>query len=186
MLFRSIYALNDRGSARRMLKKYKEAEDDYTKAIALDKFQNAFLLNNRGTLRRDFLNNLDGAIEDYTNAIKIDTNYTIAYNNRGWAKYLKEDFKGAVEDYQKALIINSNYAFSWNNMGIAYFKLEQYSKAVEAYNEAIKIDPKYGNAYLNRGSAKELMKDFKGACLDWQKAKELGVEEAKDFLKDCK
>ena len=42
--------------------------------------------NNRGQIkyrRVDF----DGAIEDYTNALKVDKNYAVAYYNRGQIHY---------------------------------------------------------------------------------------------------
>ncbi|MEA3451547.1 MAG: tetratricopeptide repeat protein, partial [Bacteroidota bacterium] len=73
----------------------------------------------------------------------------------------------------------------WNNLGTARFQLEDYTGAIDAYNEAIKIKPEYGFAYSNRGSAKELTKDFKGACKDWKKAVELGIKEAENYLQDC-
>ena len=44
----------------------------------------------------------------------------------------------------------------------------------------------YGYAYLNRGIAKEMLRDNIGACEDWKKATQLGVESAKNYTGDCK
>jgi len=43
------------------------------------------------------------------------------------------------------------------------------------------MDSNYGNAYLNRANAKEMNRDLNGACEDWHKAKELGVELGKNY-----
>jgi hypothetical protein len=45
----------------------------------------------------------------------------------------------------------------------------------------LESDPNYGSAYLNRANAKEMLRDQEGACNDWQKAKELGVELGKTY-----
>ncbi|MEA3452133.1 MAG: tetratricopeptide repeat protein, partial [Bacteroidota bacterium] len=87
-----VYAYNDRAATRRMIGKYIDAEQDYNKAIALDNNQHAFIYNNRGTLKRDFLKNFDDAIADYSLALSVEPNYVIALNNRGRARYLNGDF----------------------------------------------------------------------------------------------
>jgi hypothetical protein len=44
----------------------------------------------------------------------------------------------------------------------------------------------YAAAYLNRGIAKEMIRDPKGACRDWERAKKLGNEAASKYMSDCK
>ena len=39
---------------------------------------------------------------------------------------------------------------------------------------------------MNRGIAKELLRDDAGACADWKKAIELGVQTAANYSGDCK
>jgi tetratricopeptide (TPR) repeat protein len=59
-------------------------------------------------------------------------------------------------------------------------------KAIKDFDKAIALDSNYGYAYLNRGIAKELIRDHSGACIDWEKAKELGVKNGKIFFEqDC-
>lgn len=41
----------------------------------------------------------EGAIEDYSRAIKFDPKNPSLYNNRGLAKYALGNYQGAVEDY---------------------------------------------------------------------------------------
>ena len=66
---------------------------------------------------------------------------------------------------------------------MSYYKLKRYEDAISAYTRAIEINQKYGYAYLERGSAKEMLKDMVGACADWQKAFDLGVTVAGDYVK---
>ena len=50
-----------------------------------------------------YLDDMKGAIVDYTNAIKIDSNFVEAYRKRGLAKETLKDFSGAIVDYTKAI-----------------------------------------------------------------------------------
>ena len=45
----------------------------------------------------------DGAIADYNQAIKINPNYALAYNNRGNIKRTKGDIDGAIADFDRAI-----------------------------------------------------------------------------------
>ncbi|MFM5956144.1 MAG: tetratricopeptide repeat protein, partial [Dolichospermum sp.] len=51
---------------------------------------------------RNDLGDKQGAIDDYTQAIKINPNYAQAYGNRGIAKAQSGDKQGAREDLQRA------------------------------------------------------------------------------------
>ena len=46
---------------------------------------------------------LDGAIADFNQAIRLDPNYALAYRNRGNAKRKKGDVDGAIADYNRAI-----------------------------------------------------------------------------------
>ena len=55
----------------------------------------------RGTVY-DNLNNYKRAIEDYNQAIRLKTNYALAYNNLGRAYFLQSKNKLGCPDVQKA------------------------------------------------------------------------------------
>jgi tetratricopeptide (TPR) repeat protein len=68
----------------------------------------ASLFYNRG-LARAYLDNLDGAIEDFTRALQDRPNYADAYNNRGFAYAKKGLLRAALSDLDNALTINPHH-----------------------------------------------------------------------------
>lgn len=46
---------------------------------------------------------LDGAIQDYTEAIRLNPDNDPAYNNRGVARKNKVDLDGAIQDFTEAI-----------------------------------------------------------------------------------
>jgi tetratricopeptide (TPR) repeat protein len=65
--------------------------------------------------RKDY----EGAIADYTQAIRINPNYAEAYNNRGWVRNRAGDFQGAIADLNQVIRINPNDANAYFSRGLA-------------------------------------------------------------------
>ena len=97
--------------------------------------------------------NYKNAVKYYTKAIKINSNYAYAYNNRGLAYKNLKEYDKAIENYDKALNINPKYAKAYNNRGNAYYYRKKYDKAIIDYDKAIQLNPNYAAAYSNRGNA---------------------------------
>src|SRR6266404_1188228 len=76
--------------------------------------------NNRG-YAYSHKGDLDRAIADYSEAIRIDPKDAIAFNNRGSAYSHKGDLDRAIADYSEAIRLNPKDAIAFNNRGIAYF-----------------------------------------------------------------
>src|SRR6188768_1702942 len=57
----------------------------------------------------------DQAIADYTTAIQLKPDYAEAYNNRGFAYYLKGDAERAIADYTRAIALRPNYPKAYNS-----------------------------------------------------------------------
>ena len=62
--------------------------------------------------------NYQGAIDDYTKSIEMNSQNADAYYNRGIAKYDSEDYQGAIDDYTKAIEIDPEYTSAYDNRGI--------------------------------------------------------------------
>jgi tetratricopeptide (TPR) repeat protein len=92
------------------------------------------------------LQNLDNAVEDYTEAIrgspKESFHLNILYNNRGNTFYEKGDFDRALTDYDEAIKINPTDAVLVCNRADAYLKKGNKTNALSDYNRAIEIQPK--------------------------------------------
>ena len=67
----------------------------------------ALILNENGLVKYE-KDNLEGALEDYNTAIKLDPNYANAYYNRGNAKSKKGDLEGAIADYNRYKILTKD------------------------------------------------------------------------------
>jgi tetratricopeptide (TPR) repeat protein len=62
----------------------------------------------------------DRAIQDYEEALRLNSKNSIAYNNRGVAYYRKKQYDRAIEDYTRAVQLNPNYAQAFANRALAY------------------------------------------------------------------
>jgi len=109
--------------------------------------------NNRGSAyyaKGDY----NKAVEDYDQAIRLDSNLAIAYKNRGLTYSKIGGYDEAFADYDKAVsldpnlvILDSNLAIAYNNRGSSYFKMGYYDKAISDYSRAIKLNPDNIQAY---------------------------------------
>jgi tetratricopeptide (TPR) repeat protein len=113
----------------------------------------------------------DRAIEEYTQAIRLDPNYAAAYNNRGWAYNGKGDYDRGIADCTQAIRLDPNMAAAYNNRGRAYNGKGDYDRAIADYTQAIRIDPNMAAAYNNRGNVyHNNKKDYNRAIADYEAA----------------
>jgi tetratricopeptide (TPR) repeat protein len=64
---------------------------------------------------KKLLNDYQGAISDFTKAIKYNPNFAEAYYRRGSTKILLNDNEGALSDYDKAVELNPELAKALNH-----------------------------------------------------------------------
>jgi tetratricopeptide (TPR) repeat protein len=86
-------------------------------------------------------NDFDKAIADYTQAIRLDPNYEIAYQSRGALYNFKGDYDKAIADNTQAIRINPNGPFNYSNRATAYFNKRNYKQAREDVNKALQLNP---------------------------------------------
>ena len=131
--------------------------------------QNAQFYNNRGNARY-FLEDNQGAIDNFTQVIQIDPNDAYAYFLRGKARSNLGDYQGAIDDFTQAIKINPNYADAYYDRGNTRSDLGDYQGAIDDFTQAIKINPNYADAYNNRGFARYFLGDKQGAIDDYTQA----------------
>jgi len=128
------------------------------------------------------------AIEYLDEAIKLEPNFSWAYNNRGNVYRDLGQYQRAIEDYDEAIRLKPDYDLFYVNRGNAYCDLGQYQRAIEDYNVAINLNPDSANAFVNRGNAYLSSGNKELGCRDAQKACDLGLCPALEAAKkkgDC-
>ncbi len=109
------------------------------------------------------LNNLDGAIDSYRKAIKIDAGYEDAFYGLGIAYQQKGDNLGAIDMYRKILQMNPKNVAVLNNAAILLEQVGMYDDAVDRYRQIIAVEPSYVRAYNNLGTILARRGDFETA-----------------------
>jgi tetratricopeptide (TPR) repeat protein len=178
------------GTARAQLGKKTNGEDakeHYKAAIrafdeAIKRCEDADYYRNRGAAKF-LLGELDqenaitlynDAINDFTEAIKLDPADAAYYGNLGVAKILLGEldqenaitlYNDAINDFTEAIKLDPADAAYYGNLGIAKFRLGKlkanqenaiilYNDAINDFTEAIKLDPENATTYGNRAAAK--------------------------------
>ena len=93
-----------------------------SRAIASGEFSGEELAKiylNRGVEHKN-RSELDGAIADYSEAIRIDPRRVAAYFNRGNAWQAKGEFDRAAADYSETIRIDPGYVKAYNNRGVTW------------------------------------------------------------------
>lgn len=126
------------GDSLRAQKDYLDSIDYYRAAIR--KNDSAVLHNKVGIclllLRRD-----PEARREFQQSLKLDKNYSEAYNNLGALYYNSRKYGPAIREYKKAIKLNEENASFHSNLGTAYFSQKDFDRATKEYQRAMKIDP---------------------------------------------
>ncbi len=117
------------------------------------------------------------AIQDYNQAIKLNSKFAQAFNNRGVVYDHKGDFDRAIQDFDQAIKLKPT-ALTHFNRGNAYLGKGQYDHAIDDYNQAIKLRPDFAAAYDNRCWARAVVGILKPALADCNQALKLAPNNA--------
>jgi len=124
----------------------------------------AEVYNDRGVGHR-MNGDLDRAIQDYAQAIKLNGKFADAFNNRGVAYDRKGDFDRAIQDYDQAIKLKPSTE-AYFNRGNSYLGKSQYASAIDDYNQALKLKSDFAAALDNRCWARAVVGILKPALAD--------------------
>jgi tetratricopeptide (TPR) repeat protein len=116
------------------------------------------------------------AIDDMTEAIRLDPKNVDAYNDRARAWFDMKQYDKAMADFDEALRLNPQYFHAYNNRGRTWFMKKEYDKAMADYNEALRLNEKYYFAWDNRGNVWLAKKEYEKAIADYVQAIRVNAE----------
>ena len=122
--------------------------------------------------------NTEMAIQYYDETLKLNSNFTEAYINRGIALMGKENYIRALSDFIQAEKLQPDNYLIYYNRGNLFGKLKKYDEAIKEFSISINLNINYAPAYYGRGIAECYNNTKELGCTDFQKALNLGFQQA--------
>jgi tetratricopeptide (TPR) repeat protein len=126
----------------------------------------AITYNNRGgafALQYKF----QSALDDFSDAIRLNQNYETAYFNRGRLYDTYGIVDRAIENYDHAIRLKADYADAYAGRGTAYARLDKFDLAIRDFNEALKLQPDNAGVMANRATAYLSIGEMDDAIADY-------------------
>jgi tetratricopeptide (TPR) repeat protein len=112
----------------------------------------------------------DVAIAEFSEAIRLKPDNSMAYYNRGITYSDKGDWDKAIADYSEAIRFEPDYVAAYNDRGNAYGDKGDWDKAIADESEAIRLDPHFVEAHNARGIFYGHRGDYEKAVADFNEA----------------
>ena len=120
---------------------------DYNKAIEL-KPTLVYAFRERAYIHNEFDNNLNAALADASEAIKLDAEFGQAYFERGKTNQMLKNWIDAESDFSNAIKFGATYAQAYNHRGIVNLILSlknsdqtKLDQAIADFRQALKLTP---------------------------------------------
>ncbi|MEY4927813.1 MAG: hypothetical protein RI894_2249 [Bacteroidota bacterium] len=127
-----------------------DAIEDFDRTLKLHPTAAGF--NDRG-FAKFLLGQIESAIADFDQALKLDKEFLPAYRNRAKARLNLGDQIAALEDYNQALEL-AHDADTYTARGLLLHRLGEYTKAIADFDAALRINPYHSQARQAREVAK--------------------------------
>lgn len=147
------------------------------------------------------IGDLEKAISAFKEALSLDNDYPVAYDNLGSAYFLDflktrnlRTYQKSLHNFKKAIELDPNYALAYNNLGGAYLQADNLDGAIYCLEKAVELKPdlgyslyNLGQAYLDKGDivrALDYFTRYKKNCYDQLSSSER--KKLDDFIEKCK
>lgn len=97
------------------------------------------------------LSRIDDALECFSRALEMKTDFYQVYNQMGSIFFLLGEFDNAIKQFQQSLSIKQDYDEALNNLGSTYKQLKHNHKALQYYKQALEVNPNYIEVLNNMG-----------------------------------
>jgi serine/threonine-protein kinase len=141
------------------------AQEDLNRAIELGN-TNSQAVYYRGNIRYG-LGDLQGALEDYTQAIQMNPEESRkARVNRGSVRAELGDDEGAIADYDAGIQQDPNFVAAYVNRCLSRSNVGEHQGAIADCTQAIRLEPNSVDAYQNRALVRRRIGETIGAIQD--------------------
>lgn len=123
----------------------------------------------------------DHAVADFSEAIRIDSQFALAFYDRGLAYSFKHDPVRALADYNEAIRLDPTYADALFNRGITHGIMQDLDAAIADFSAVIRLNPRHVGAFVERGNVYGAKQDFDRASADLREAARLRPDLASDL-----
>ena len=130
--------------------------------------------NNRALARRSN-GEIDRAIEDYSEAIRLRPDYYIAINNRGVAFMSKGDLDRAIADFDRTIELKPDHLVAYHARAVALDRKGLFERAIADYDVVIRAEPRNAALFRERGAIKAKLGDRVGADADLRRAESIAA-----------
>ena len=127
------------------------------------------LYNIRGVCYQT-IRELGNAINDFSQATILKSDYAEAYCNLGVTYQEKGDLVSAVNAYKNAIDNDNNYPTAHNNLGKIFLASGEIDSSIEHLERAITLKPDFADAHNNLGSAFLRINKLNDAIKSYKKA----------------
>jgi len=130
--------------------KFQQAYIEFQKALEINP-KDTEVINGIGIIQLVQFEDFEKAIEYFERALKVDKNFSEAWNNLGVAYEKTGKIDEAIASYNKAVAnpMYRNPEKAYNSLGRIYYRSRQYDKAIDSLTSALRRVNDYYPSYYN-------------------------------------
>ena len=121
---------------------------------------------------------LDLALQDYNEAIKLNSKFVDALGDRGATLIALGRFAEAIPDFSQVLDLDPKTTYALYDRGLAYELLGLDDLALEDFSAAITLEPRDAHRFERRGTVYFRKGEYDKALADYEKALEFDPQYA--------
>lgn len=135
---------------------------------------------NRATAKAA-LDDPEGAIKDFTEAIGLDPAYAPTFNDRGKIRLAKGNLNEAFSDFDAATRLEPKNARFVNNRGVVWAAKGELGFANLDFSQSIALDPRFVPAYRNRADVSKAKGEIQSALEDYTEAIRIAPKHSESY-----